>query len=122
MTAVVVATTLVSEARSKTVSTVIGSAGGATAPVRMPFVEHGVASAHHHDGARHPPVGDGAGDDGVDFGQNGCVHPGWRGPQSSLGRAVGGRHDGPTGVVPGLAPATPNSTTRTATIGVFVST
>ena len=67
MTLVVVATTLVSDARSKIVSSVIGSSAGTTARCadRL-LIEDAVAAPDEHDGAGQLLLGDGVADQRLD--------------------------------------------------------
>ena len=70
ITAGAVAMTFVSDARSKIVSTVIGSGAGSNGALAVRLAPHdGVAAADDDDGARDLAGGDGAGDHGVEPGQ-----------------------------------------------------
>ena len=97
MTAVVVATTLVSEARSKTVSSDhrLGQRDDGAVAERL-LVDHGVAAADHHDRPRRLAGGDGLLDDRVDAGEPGRIQAGRAGPEPA-GRAVCAQ-PGPDGV------------------------
>ena len=100
ITAVVVATTFVSEARSKTVSSVIGFDGRLDRAVaERLLVDDLVAAADHDDGAGHLLRGDGVVDDVGDARHAPGVEGGGRadGLRAAVRGAQAGDHDGGKG-------------------------
>ena len=97
ITAGVVATTLVSDARSKIVSSVIGSGDGCDRAIAVGLRQHDrVAAADDHDGAGQLVRGDRLVDDGVDAREAREIEAGRRGGRGrrARGRLRGGTKDG----------------------------